>query len=292
MVDLNFRQAFLGIFKEKNWIAKLGYISIFYFLILVISSILTRLDPSTPGNITKIVNIDNPVFLLVALIFLVVALVKYVFLSIWYTYENTQAEIQNRHTKFFLKNSFLDSLKKVVKYSLVSIIYSLIPGLILGVSAVVGFIFLGAFSGSEPMGMENIGLYIVALLCLFCFAIILFALFYLFTMPIYLRLIATNTFSEAFRVGYNFKILKNYFASFFAVAMLTFVSSIIVGLVTGILTGITTGISTFNPLLGLGLEILFQLPIAIMVSYVSFYVLPGIMGGMYREVIKKEISKI
>jgi hypothetical protein len=128
----------------------------------------------------------------------------FIMLYIWninYTYEYTQAGMQNRETDFVWKKDKLELLKKTVKYFIVAFVYSLpilfVQLLNMLLSTALG---LNGYS-SETSG----GAFVIYICMVFIFGI--FELFYSFyiIMPATLQLIKTDTFSEAFKIKSIFR---------------------------------------------------------------------------------------
>ncbi len=294
MIDLGISDAFTSLFRERRWWVKLGLISALTFFITVLSLVVELIKPEkgviNAKTITSVEYTSVMIFSVISLILIAVLLIS----SLWYTYENIQAGIQKRQTKLVWEYSVSNTLKKIGKYFIVSIVYGVI-GLILliifvGIPALIVFSLSFALFQGEPKDLYQLVPFLIVLICC-VFGVILFVVslvFSLFTTPGYLRLIATNTFSEAFHFGSNWRIGKKYIWYFLGVSLLFVVLTGVISFVSSFFSIFGVSLSLINPIMGLIVQIIAQIPVSIATAYISFFVYPKILGNLYRGIINKE----
>lgn len=295
----NFDDAFLHIFKERRWWLKIGIMFLVSYCFTVVTTILSTLTTDYSNfntlNLKTLTSLDYTTSLIVGALTIVLTII-YVLVSGLYTYENTQAGIQKRATRLPWEYSLWDGLKKVLKYVLASLIYAVIIfillAFIIGLPALFIALLIGtAFSASGASSSSIAGLVAIGsiLFCAFIIvALIISVLIYAFTMPGYLRLIASNTFSEAFHFGSNIRIGKEYFGSFLLTVVLTIIFAVLYGAFSSILSGIATSILFFNPIVGIVLYLIFEIPLSLVLTYFTYFVYTRLLGDLYRNIINKE----
>lgn len=294
MIDLGISDAFTSLFRERRWWVKLGLISALTFFITVLSLVVELIKPEkgviNAKTITSMEYTSAMIFSVTSLILIAVLLIS----SLWYTYENIQAAIQKRHTKLVWEYSLSNTLKKIGKYFIVSMVYGVI-GLILliifvGIPALIVFSLGFALFQGEPKDLYQLVPFLIVLICC-VFGVILLAvslIFSLFTTPGYLRLIATNTFSEAFHFGSNWRIGKKYIWYFIGVSLLFVALTGVISFVSSFFSIFGVSLSLINPIMGLIVQVIAQIPVSIATAYISFFVYPKILGNLYRGIINKE----
>lgn len=294
MIDLGISEAFVSLFRERRWWVKLGLISALTFFITILSLVVELIKPEkgvlNAKTITSVEYTSAMLFSVTSLILIAILLIS----SLWYTYENIQAAIQKRQTKLIWEYSLSNNIKKIGKYFIVSMVYGLI-GLILliifvGIPALIVFSLSFALFQGEPKDLYQLVPFLIVLLCC-VFGIILFVVslvFSLFTTPGYLRLIATNTFSEAFHFGSNWRIGKKYIWYFLGVSLLLVVLTGVISFVSSFFSIFGVSVSLINPVVGFIVQVIGQIPVSIATAYVSFFVYPKILGNLYRGIINKE----
>lgn len=295
----NFDDAFLHIFKERRWWLKLGIMFLASYCFTVVTTILSTLTTDYSNfstlNLKTLTSLDYTTSLIIGALTIVLTII-YIVVSGLYTYENTQAGIQKRATRLPWEYSLWDGFKKVSKYILVGIIYTVIIfvllALIVGLPALFIALLVGtAFSTNGVSSSSIAGLVAIGsiLFCAFIVAILIASvLIYAFTMPGYLRLIASNTFSEAFHFGSNIRIGKKYFGYFLLTIILTIIFAVMYGAFSSILSGIATGILFFNPAIGIILHLIFEIPLSLLLTYFTYFVYTRLLGNLYRNIINKE----
>ncbi len=296
MIEMGIGKAFTSLFKERRWWVKFGIIFSISYLAIALSLITGVMDLGKNANsIKSYTTLELTTTLLIGLVALIVSIILVVF-SLWYNYENTQAAIQNRQTKLIWEYSFSDSVKKTAKYGVASIVYGLISFVIsmvvIGIPVFATIILMGFIYDSATVSKEYgviIGLGFILLCCIFTVVVLgLMAFVYALTTPGYLRLVASNTFSEAFHFRSNLRIGKKYFGYFIAAILILLVFSFVLGFATSIFSAVSTAVSLTNPVFGLILQLIIQIPATIVTTYLSYFVFPKILGNIYRGIISKE----
>src|SRR5260221_2011313 len=294
----NFKEALGYLFKEKNWGVKFLIIYIAQALVTVPSSIMSLIQSSATansvGSLPQIMNLldsnsngsnslnyfdtvskYNPQLMtnaaMVFLIYFLIILIPYILVIFWYNYETIQAGIQDRQTKPIWKENIVSLLKKDGKYFLVSLIYGLVLLAVIFVIVftvgIIGSAFLGltagAFSSTKGVLATSIlgfgSLFVLVCCCLSIVILVLSIIYYLFIMPTLLRLIGSNTFSEAFKISENWHIGQKYKSQFLSVFGIIFLFAFGIGFFSGILNAVARAIYNIRPFFGITFEILIQL---------------------------------
>lgn len=292
---LNIGDSVSFLFKEKNWLLKFGIIFFLSFLVNACGVIMDMV-----GNNSATYQPDpNQALLLLGLFgaSLLLTLI-YSVIGIWYTYEVVQSGIQKRATKLIWEYSFADVIKKISKYFLASIVYGIIIFVFIVIIVVIPLLaglvllaFLNSLTGPDGLRVATAALPAIALV-LTCVAIlamlVIGSLIYMFTMPAYLRLIATNTFAEAFNFKSNFRIGRKYFWYFLAAILVIMVTAFAMGLGIGVLEVLASLVAGSNQLLQGITQLLIQIPFTMVVTYLAFFVYTRMIGNLYRNIITKE----
>jgi len=294
------------IFKEKNWVVKFLIPFSIILIIFVLSSISALSELSNPSFINS-ADYYNYAFAIGTIISLMVTLllciliIPLVILESWYYYESAQSGIQKRETVNLFGSNFGDNIKRSFKYLLVSLIYGTI---ILSIGSIV-LVVLGLTiaileSGSTSfrqfgiLGMfQSGGPEVILLILISCFILVGFTIFFtlafLTIIPSYLRLFATNTFSEAFKIKDNWRLVMKYKAEFLGILVVSLLGALTISLISGGFD-FTAGIFASVPVLSFLVTLFGSIISAILTTYYSFFVLPRFMGLVYRDIIHKEPS--
>jgi len=302
----NIKDAFTFLFKEKNWFLKILVPFIFMILIVlpsILSSGTLRSTNLTDYSIYNSyayssVNILN-MFLSCLICFIIIP-----FLGIvgWYTYESTQSGIQKRATKALWHGDIGDKLKKASKYITASLIYGLGIGVIYTVLFLIFVTIIIILTGGDMsftdgimVGREGLGiiylLAICAISCVFFFVILTISIItFMIYMPALLRLIATNTFADAFKIQENWNIAMRYKGQFLSIYLLNFVMGIVL-VVISFGVGIAGAMFLFSaPLITLCINFVGYFGYMIIATHYAYFVYPRFAGLVYREVIQSETS--
>lgn len=288
MVDLKLEDAIVFLFKERRWWLKFGIIFMLYYSVMALSTVLSIDDKQNLYGIYSGTGLlTNPAVVIAIAIVLLILAIFVTLLGGWYMYENTQSGIERRQTKLLWEYSLTTTVKRTIKLTLAGIIYGvmiLIPlVLIIGLPIVI---WSSLYSSVNSSTFFLIGL----LLCcaIFILLLIISIVVFMYTTPAYLRLIASNTFGEAFKFRSNFKIAKKYFFSFVFVGGIAFVVGFILSIFSGMLSIFTSAVYLMHPVAGTILELIVQLPVTALMVYLSYFAYARLLGNMYRSIILKE----
>lgn len=294
------------LFKEKDWIVKYTIPFVFVLIIMILSSInqantLNNLSLNLSEYYKTYRNFNSVGTLLSCLMCLTV--IPYLLVSGWYAYENIQSGIQKRATISLFTGNFGDKLKKSLKYIALNLIFGLILGVIVfGIMMAFGMIVAVIMGGvvsisgtaNTLQSYSSLGTaYLILICCITClsllFAIAIIILSCLLILPSYLRLIATNTFSEAFKFGDNWRIVKNNLGKFAGIILVIFISAILLIILS---LGITFISSLFiqQPIITLVINLIGGFIYSILSTYIGFFFLPRFLGLVYRNIVEKEPS--
>lgn len=295
MMNIGFEESFSYLFKERRWLVKFTIIFVVNFALVVFTLLANHFaNPTLDRTLTikELSSLDYSTAIAIAVSTVLVSIILSIF-SGWYTYENTQAAIQKRSTKLIWEYSVITTFKKVIKFLVVSLIYTVLAIFILLIFIGIPLFVLGTLLGVGTFSNSNIeSLSFVLLMALTCLAIVgvlvCSLVFYVITMPAYLRLIATDSFSEAFKFSSNLRIAKRYFWHFAFILLLVMVYSGIVGAIAGTASIFTSSISLLNPAMGLGIDVVIQIPITIISTFFTYFVYTRLLGNLYRGIIEKE----
>lgn len=297
-MNLGFEESFSYLFKERRWLVKFSIIFVVNFALVVFTLLANYFTtPKFEGALTikELTTLDFSTAIVVAVSTVIVSILMVVF-STWYTYENTQAAIQKRSSKLIWEYSIVNTFKKVIKYTVVSLIYSMFAVVTLLIFIGIPIFVIATIIGTTGSSMQNTqalaatyGLLFILLCCFALLAILVCCIvFYVVTMPAYLRLIATDSFSEAFNIRSNLRIAKRYFWNFVLILVLVLVYSGIVGLISGFASIFASSISILNPEMGLATDVIIQIPLTIVSTFFSYFVYTRLLGNLYRGIIEKE----
>jgi len=317
----NFRDAFTYIFKEKDWPLKLGLPILVQLLVVIPSAIYSflNLDSSDSSFYSNSYNYlpatatRNPGLETMALAFscfILLTIIPTIIISLWYAYENTQAGIQLRSTKAIWSNNFSDTLKKVGKYFIVNLAYSIVILIIFAIFAAIffglfcaGAALLGSLGANANAGLSSFqntgkldpslfaGAGIIGVLLLCCFgivALVVSIVAYLFIMPAMLRLIGTNTLGEGLKFGENWEIGKKYKGDFLGLLGIVILFAFIYGVINGFLSLFAGIFMVAAPGVGLVVSVIVQTITSIGVVYFSSFVYTRLSGQMFRHIAQKE----
>jgi hypothetical protein len=303
MIDLKLGHSIKYLFAERRWWVKLGIIFLINYAIIAIGALANFFNNSVEKGSIDLKTISslqsvNPVVWIVLAVVLVIFYVLFALVVSWYTYENTQAGIENRKTRLMWEYSFGENLKRSGKYLLANLIYSFIFGIVIAIVLIVPILQVTSLAtsgtGASISPKEAQSMFGLGLLLVLCVAVpIILALsfvFYLVTTPGYLRLFASNTFSQSFKFGSNLKIAKRYFWYFVLFVLISFTFVGVYTTVTFPIALIYASIALINPLLGFFAELIIQAPLTLVLVYFSYFVYPRMVGVFYREVINRESS--
>lgn len=290
---MNFGESVMYLFKERRWWLKFGIIFLISYCFTAISIVFSAISDNTVT--TNASPIENMPVLLTSLALSLVVILILLFFSTFYTYENTQAGINNRPTKLLWEYSFKDVIKKVAKYSIVNFVYAIIITVtflvVIGLPAIwIGLMVNSAYS-SDPSSATLAGLVAIGFLfscIILAIILVLSAIFFALSSAGILRLIATNTFSEAFKFKSNIRIGKKYFWNFFLVFVLLAGVSIIYSILSIISSSIAATIFFKNDLFQIITQLIFEIPLSAFLVFFSYFVYTRLLGKVYRGIIAKE----
>lgn len=292
MKVFNIEKSWKSLFQEKNWAGKLAipFIAIFSGLVLFIPIffISFAFDSRSYGRNGNLSNDGTAVlaFLCIMCVIIIWSLIiGYIFS--WYSYEITQAAIENRESRGIWEYAFIDSFKKSLKSYLVLIIYNLIVFIPLALifCCIAIFIpgFLTAFDSKNSSDAISI-IFSSGLILFYCFAIlysiVYYFYYYLLVLPAQMRLYHTNTFGEAFKIKEILEHSKKNWTSYLTLLGIAFLHSFMAGIVMVFLTCVA-----IIPCLGVIIYLIGYLVI-VGLSYVfQLFVFPHISGTMYRKLL-------
>jgi len=297
MIDFGFEDAFMHIFKERRSWVKFGIIFSINFAFIVFSLLTDYFASSTTNgdySIKTITSVNYTSSLIVAIMSVFISILFVIF-STWYTYENTQAGIQKRSTKLMWEYTIVNTFKKVVKYIVVSLVYAFFAALLLLIfiglpMAILFLLVTSATINGSPREMSAtivlIGLFVCGIA--FIATVIIGFSFYVITIPAYLRLMATDSFSEAFKIKSNFRITKKYFLNFLLMFILIVIFAVLFGFISGIAGAFAGFVTILHPIMGIFASILIQVPLTAISVYFTYYVYTRLLGNMYRGIINIE----
>jgi hypothetical protein len=284
------------IFKEKNKFVKLGIPLLVIFLIgLLIAGLVGiivvmdnsagnsyQYESSSEENIGALVFMSA--FFCLWPFIIALSLILY-----WYHYENAQAGIQNRETKSILEVTKSEVFKKIGKFYLVDMIYQYILQLFSYFLLVAFIPFFILFPLAEESGSDVLEILVVILLCcagLLFFVALSYISFIVLT-PATLRLIETNTFSQAFKIKENWKLLKQNHRAFLNIFLVTLFYEIGIFIIGIFLIVLASLFIDALPILGWAMMIVFIIFLTILWYYYSIFVYPHLIGQWYRELRSK-----
>lgn len=313
---LNFGDAFGFLFKEKNWLLKflIPLIPIIISMLpITILSVIAGNNVETNalyfknlpknglefdwrlGNHYSI--LDSSPLVIFAIVFSIIVGVFSAVIGLWYQYEITQSGIEKRETKPIWKESIFDILKKAGKSFLLTLLYWIVPLIIvLGVACCIAMV--AGFGLVEKIGSLNsmpslYGLFeftvigSIAVICISCVIAICLGIYQLLVVqPASLKLIATNTFSEGLKMGHAFKIGTKYFGQFFLATVFIMLISLL----------LTFPLSLASSIMQLGIQnqaiqIFVVSGFSVLTTIVSLYLTffaSRLVGGLYRAILEKE----
>lgn len=300
----NFKDAFLYIFKEKNWGAKFIIPLVLYLIVVLPSVLISFIEPESASTLNSLratrVSTTSDTLALVISCVVLIGIIPYLVVNFWYMYENTQSGISMRETTAIWRNPLSDTLKKVTKYFLVSLVYGLIASIValvlLGIACGIFFVATAA-AGSVFQNGVDINNFLVFLtsglgLFLICFFgmifIVLYAVFFIWSTFGSLRLIGTNTLSEGLKLEENWRIAWRHKWKFVLLFGLVLIFSTMLGMISGI-SGIFTELFTQNfPLIGFVAQLVLQIVIALITTYATIFVYPRLLGQLFRKIVSEE----
>lgn len=305
------------IFKERDWVLKLLLPIMVLFLFTVPSILLTTITTSTttrtPISIDMFMNDftynysysnsynnfdTSDVLTLVIGLVTILLIIPTAIIQVWYTYENIQSGIFVRKTTAIWKNKFEDTLKKTAKYFLVSLVYGMIFGALL---LFIGLIFFCCFA--LLVGVLSVGAYNsfdstyailfgtaggLIFLCIgLVVLVVLLGLFYIVYMPAVLRLIATNTLSEAFRFKENWNIGKRHAGEILGIYLVSLVGGIIIGIISGVLS-IGSFFFVSMPAINLIVNLVTNYILLVISTFFTLFFLNRYTGLVFRDIIASD----
>lgn len=279
----SFIESLTYIFKEKNWVSKVGFFLFIVTLQILVSASFSFLGyeeyNTTTGDVRMSI-LFLPAFC-VAIVVFIVSAVSLMF----YQYENIQAAIQNRETNAIWSYDLWDTIKKLGKYFLAS--FALV------IPFIVFFIF-AIFLGFLVMGLTAIGGPLVILgVMLFCGLMLLLIpigvyYVYFFMVPSLLRLIATNTFSEALKISENFDLGRKYWRHFGVLFLMALLVGIAFGIPIGLIGAVSDIIFDGDQRLSSLLEGILSLPLTLILQLFIAFCYPYLTGKVFKDVLDGE----
>jgi len=221
----------------------------------------------------------------------------------WYNYEATQSGIQSRPTKALWEGNFGDKLKKSLKYLAAALVYVLVIGIIVSIISGIFFFAIailtgGAFSTTDlatARGMGNLsGLYIL-LVCLFGFVfvgimIVLSVLSYFTVTPGLLRLVATNSFGEAFRLKDNWNLAMRHKGELLGMYLVSSVAITLITIIGGFGGAFAGAFSLISPVLYMIVMFVINYINTLLTTYFSYFFYPRFSGLVFRDIINSDPS--
>lgn len=267
----NINLAFTKALKEKKYMSKVGLL-LAVSLVLSILSAAINIFAANPKN--DLLAALTAIFSCLTIIVSIVAGA----ITMWYSYEYTQAAMQQRETKALWEMDYLTSLKRIAKLFIVQFVYGL-PFIILACCGLVvglySFLFAARTASGTPDASSALLLAsgsLIAVLCLvLLFAIVVVVYQAYITLPATLKLIETNTIGEAFKVGRNMSHVKLNLGSYTKLLLVQLLMVVILGALS---------IVGAIPLIGSCLLI----PVIVISSYVQTIAWSTLVGDFYRQV--------
>lgn len=303
----NFKEAFTYIFKEKDWHLKFLLPFLLQLIFVVPSVLLTYAEPNASLNLNtsrvnyRAFNAADAISMLY-FVFILIAVVPYTVINAWYMYENTQAGIFNRATVAIWKNKLEDTLKKAAKYLLTSFAYGFLGLLILLVvggvvcAVVFGILILARSMMTTGGNTNDIFAFLTTgvgaiFLCLFFIVFVIFyILFYVWMTVGSLRLVATNTLSEGLKLQENWRIAWRHKGKFFVLLLWIFLISMFLVILLSIVTVPVSIMAIRMPMVNVGFQLVIQVITALLTTYGSLFVLPRLLGQLFRKIVKEDES--
>ncbi len=298
---MRYTKAFTYLFKEKNWSLKLLAPMLIHLVVGVIAMIIAFMLRST-----SLYSYDFVFLLVIGICVIYVFAIVASVISLFYSYENAQAAIENRESKGFWQYKFEVLLKRIGKLYLVDLIYGLIPGILFScIGTAVSLLFQSArlsnvntymngYSIPMPSVASN-GIDIsrnfspAAVLIFFCltiFVVLLATIWqYFVVLPGKLSLIQTNTFGEAFKISRNFKLVKVNLTAFIKFYFLNLGIALFLLAAIFVVAFVLSFLLVTAPLLGWILIFILMLIVTILAAFYQSFVLPYMTGILWRGVI-------
>ncbi len=292
------------LFKEKNWALKM-LLPFALTLLISLPSIFTdnsTLSFNSNGYLRSSYNTNSATALFSAIVSCIVCLlvIPTLIVGSWHTYESTQSGIQKRATTTLWGANFADKLKRSLKYLLASTIYGLVIGTIVALIAGVFLIAImllsgGAFSTNGLSSLNNLnGIYLL-LVCFFgilflAILAVLAVLSYFIVTPGLLRLVATNTFSEAFKLKDNWDLAMRHKPELLGLLLVSIATGFVVGILGGVGGAIAGVFSLVSPILFTFAMFVVNYVSTVISTYYSFFFYPRFSGLVFRDIIESDSS--
>lgn len=298
----NIVKSWTYIFKEPKWWLKLGIVFALTTLMFLVSLSFGAFEKSPEFREIGYYDYSlSPVLILLCGIFVVVFLVYAIVLG-WYQYENTQAAIQNRTTKGIWEGSFVDNFKKAGKYAIHSLLFGIVAGMVLGILMLGIYCMLVVLLGSLMATVDSSAMFthaadpkVFVFFAFICCAALFFVFLayiyqFLILLPNQLRLIATNTFGEGFKLGRNLYLAKKYLGAYLGLfgIFLLHIAVYLVLYVGYSIASFTVGVGSTPISIMAIIYAVINFFLMLISTYFTVFVFSHMSGSMYRHILEKE----